>query len=97
MFNLLGTIISTTFKATVFITVGAVGFAYLTKPTDTSLGEQLSKRVPIGGQTAYKVSINNTSTIKDYVCVKIAEVPLEENKYIGIAHQWIPMRAHNKS
>ena len=96
MFNLLGTIISTTFKAGVFITVGAVGFTYLTKPTDASLGEQLSKDIPIGGQTAYKVSINNTSTIKDYVCVKIADVPLEENKYLGVAHHWIPFKYSKK-
>jgi len=92
MFNLISTIISTSFQATVLISAGVAGFTYLTKPTDASLGEHLSKNAPPGGQTAYKYAINNTAIITDYVCVKIATIPFENTKYIGIVHLWYPIK-----
>jgi hypothetical protein len=95
MFKFLGTVVNTAFKTTLLVTVGALGFAYLTKPTDESFGEEISKKAPLGTQTLTKTTINSTSTIKDYVVFKVAKLPLESSdmstQYLGVAHHWIKM------
>jgi hypothetical protein len=76
--------------------VGAVSFTYLTKPTNESLGQQLAKDAPLGTQTVIEKSINNLSTYEDYVCFKIATIPIEkagaDGKYFGFVHKWYPIR-----
>lgn len=88
MFNLISTLIKTTFQATVFVTVGVAGFTcwkrifdtYLTKPSDESiedpplagLGKTISQNAPIGFQTVIKIGANNVTQIDDYVFFKTA-------------------------
>ena len=87
--------ISTSFKATACVSAAAIGFTYLTKPTDQSFSSIISRDAPLGTQTVAKVFLSNIAEIDDYVCFKLAKFPSENGNpihYIGIVNQWIPLK-----
>lgn len=93
MFNLMGTLIKTTFQATVFVTVSVGGFAYLTKPSDESLGKTIAQNAPLGLRSVIKISANTVTDIDDYVFFKTARFTSDtQPSYIGAFNKWFILK-----
>ena len=105
LFNLVGTVVKTTAIATGITLAVAAAFAYVTKPTEKMLIEEIKSRLTSDSNglvetvTIGVVSIAATKTskisIKDYVVVKLADVTFINGKrrqFVGAFQQWFPIR-----